>query len=55
MRKLMKHLWIVLMIAFVLSGCAVWEEYRRDYLKGDEYHEDVVPDAYEEYKDDYLK
>ena len=51
---IMKRLLLVLIAAAMLSGCAAWEEYKRDYLKGDEYHDNVLPEAYEEYKDNYL-
>ena len=53
--RLMKHSLLVLMAVFIFSGCAAWGEYKRDYLKADEYHEDTLTDAYEELRDDYLE
>ena len=51
----MKRLFAMVLAVSVISGCAAWKEYKRDYLKGDQYNEDVIPDAYKEYKEDYLK
>jgi PBP1b-binding outer membrane lipoprotein LpoB len=51
----MKHLCLIIIIAFVLSGCAAWREYKRDYLKAEEYQADTLPNAYKDLKDHYLQ